>query len=274
MADENANDVEDNTQTDLNAEPTPPTPASDGEKPTEAAAAEAKPAGDDKVDLAKTLEAAGLDISDPEALTRSIVEMQNISTEAGGIEGLKDLQTAAKEMGDTKSAWKLQEEIDKRKEEEPAETIERLDKERLEGEQSRRAESDKATRGKEAQDAIKTFDSTTKSVIDSAKDASDAEKSLLKKLLSSENGLTEVTLTDKAAVTKLVSEQGKWVSEFKAQVIQDYVDGKEKIPKVDESIGAGFDKKGPKNLKEAEKGAHAYIRQHLPNLAKLLPGGK
>ena len=265
MADENANDVDDNTQTDLNAEPTSPTPASDGDKPTE---------GDNKVDLAKTLEAAGLDISDPEALTRSIVEMQNISKEAGGVEGLKNLQTAANEMGDTKAAWELQEEIEKRSKEEPAETIDRLDRERLEGEQSRRAESDKATRSEEAQEAIKIFDTTAEMAIDSVKDASDAEKSLLKKLLSSENGLTEVNLTDKVAVNKLAADQGKWVSDFKTQVIQDYIDGKEKIPKVDESIGAGFDTKGPKNLKEAEKGAHAYIRQHLPNLAKLLPGGK
>jgi hypothetical protein len=277
MGSENNSDVEDTTEVDLDnsGDDTSTTSSGDDGKDAEAAAAaaaakKADEKGEGGSDLAKILEEAGLDPKDPAAVKEAISAMSSIASKAGSTEALEKLLADSKELKDTKTAWAVQDELDKRAKEEPADTIARLDAERLERDKTRRDESEKANRSKEARKAMDFFDTTAEKAIDSVKDASDAEKSFLKKLLNSKNEMFDVDLSDRSAVNKLAADQGKMLTDLKTQIIQDYVDGKIEIPKVDKSTPAGFDKKGPKNLKEAETGARAYIRRNLPQMAKLL----
>ena len=123
---------------------------------------------------------------------------------------------SAKELKDHKVAWALEAELKKRGEETPEQTIERLDEEKQALSDGYAAKEDKAKRSKEAQDSVKFFDNTSGKAIDSAKDVPDYIKPVLKKLISSQNQLTQIDLNDTGATDKLVADQGKMLTEMVA----------------------------------------------------------
>lgn len=260
-------DVEDETNVDLNASDDKPTGGDDSEAVAAAAAKEAAEAGPD---LATILKDAGLDPEDPESVKMAISEMSNISKQAGSTENLEALLATAKEMEDHKVAWALEAELKKRGEETPEATIARLDEEKQALRDEYSAKEDKQKRSKEAQDSVKFFDTTSGKAIDSAKDVPDYMKPVLKKLISSQNQITQVDLNDTAAAQKLVADQGKMLGDMVAKAIQLYADGKIEIPVVGKSVASTPSKKTFKNLKESESGVMDYIKNHLPGLAKSL----
>jgi hypothetical protein len=244
--------VVDETEVDLNEDTTSTDSASDETTTEDESTTSKKVEGEDEVDLASILEDAGLDPKDPAAVKEAIAAMSEISSKVGNQDGLEKLLADAKELKDTKTAWAVQEELDKRAKETAEETIARLDDENIERERARKDAEAKANRSVEAQKAVEFFDKTAEKEIDSAKDVPDIAKPLLKKLLSSQNRLTDVDLNDSAEVKKLVAEQSEMVAKFVTEVIQQYADGKMEVPIVGKSTGSTKVQEKPKTLEEAK----------------------
>jgi hypothetical protein len=76
------------------------------------------------------------------------------------------------------------------------------------------------------------------------------------------NPFNEIDITDRKAINKMVADQKKKLESFKQSVIQDYIKGKETIPKVGSTASAAPMGDKPKiMLKDARKALHEAMNR-------------
>ena len=75
------------------------------------------------------------------------------------------------------------------------------------------------------------------------------------------NPFNEIDITDRKAINRMVAEQKKKLDAFKQSVIQDYIKGKETIPKVGSTTAAPMGEKSKVYLKDARKALHEAMNR-------------
>jgi hypothetical protein len=196
--------------------------------------------------------------------------VSNLNDMRGKI-GDNDLDTLienTKTLQKYQAEWQRQEEEKRREKETPEETIARLEKEKQQAITQNKTQTEKRKAQEAAKRAYHEFEETVDSVITNSKELPKAYRPMLRKFMGIDNPVTEVDITDKAALRRLTKNGVKEMNAFAQKIIKDYRDGKIKIPNVTPAEPAGGDSaqgKEPKNLKEAKammmRSASAYERR-------------
>jgi len=189
-----------------------------------------------------------------EDLGELLTSSKEIREKLGDLE-VDELIERSQELQKVHAFWAEQEEKSKRLDEQPEETIARLEREKIEERRKFRAKEEADDAVIEAEKAIKNYSSTIDTVLETeAKDLSPAVKTFLGKYLGVNNPFNDVDITDKVAIRKMAKDGVKDFRDGLLQaVLKDYKAGKLKLIDVSpaEHIAPHIAEKGPGNLKEA-----------------------
>jgi hypothetical protein len=164
-------------------------------------------------------------------------------------EALDGLLDKATEMDAVKEYWASQREAQRREQESPDETAERLARENADL-KKKLSGQDAATASKRALD---TFEKQSRSFIDEAgKDLDKEEKDALAFLMGLDHPFAEIDITNPIQIKKMGKQVLKVVEGIEQRAIRKYVDGKKKLPNVGSSTTpAAPAPKGITNLRDA-----------------------
>lgn len=159
-----------------------------------------------------------------------------------------------------KEHWKKQDATKKKEDEDPEDTIIRLEKEIADNNKTQTKKQAKAQETVDAQKAVKTFESTAQSVLDAeTEDLSDAERNFVSQLVGIGNAANDIDITSKGAVKKMVKDGVKAFRKVQQNVIKNYRDGKTDVPTITPTDTPADTIDKPKhNIKQAGK---AYLEK-------------
>lgn len=147
---------------------------------------------------------------------------------------LDELIAAKEKLDQYEAYWRDQEEQRRRQGEDPEDTIKRLEAENKAKDKALRDREAAKRDQEDAQKALDGFDREIKGIVkEAALPAAQAEIALL--LSGVNNPFNEIDITDKKAVRKHGADMLKKITGFietiRSAAIQDYIDGKAKLPK-------------------------------------------
>lgn len=172
-----------------------------------------------------------------------------------GNRDINKLLKAQEELDKIHAFWAEKEAERLEKNEMPDETIERLKKEKKELQKKFQKELTARDEAEESVKAIKKYNSEVNNTLISEGIKSEDEKEFVSKFFGVNNPFNEVDINNKVAVKKMVKQGLKDYQKFKEQIIQEYLDGKQKNPpmkKTDKASVSSSDG-GVKSLKQAHK---------------------
>ena len=172
------------------------------------------------------------------------------------LDRLEEIQAKAEKLDKYEAYWKDQEERKKRETEYPEQTIARLEEQLKKKEAADKHKEESRKQQEAAQQALKNYDREVQSLVKEM-ELSKEQQSFAMEFMGVNNPFNEIDITDRKAINKMVADQKKKLESFKQSVIQDYIKGKEGIPKVGSTAAAApvKDKSKINNLAEARKAA-------------------
>lgn len=170
---------------------------------------------------------------------------------------INHLRERAKRLDKIEAYWDRQKEAATRKNEEPDQTIARLEK-ALERERNSRQSVEQAQEETEAaKKALESYNKTVKDYVATLDDVPAKAKPLLELFMGVENPFNEVDITDPIAVKKMAKQLSKKWGELQKIIIDDYLAKKKDVPPIKsgtESSGSPTDANKPKiKLREARQ---------------------
>jgi hypothetical protein len=184
-------------------------------------------------ELTALLEETELDVD-------GIKELFNSDKDLKALLGDRKIEDVLKDAGKFKeleTGWAKDDEAKLREDEEPENTIARLDKEVSDLRNGIKTTEQAGIELKGAQEAIVIYDSNITSMVD-ATDLPEQHKEMMKTILSSSHQLQSVDISNKADVGNMVKTMAEKFGTFSDSVIEDYIADKGRIPKVNSSTPA------------------------------------
>lgn len=168
------------------------------------------------------------------------------------LDRIDEIKAKADTLDKYQAYWAQEEEKKKRADEDPEETIKRLESKLNEKDtREKQREAERQSR-EDAAKAIQGYDREVKDLI-SEMEIPKEQSSFVMKLCGVGNPFNDIDITDKKAIKRVVSQLTKEKEEYDQTVIKNYLKGKGEIPKVGSS-GTGAEKDKPKiYLKDARK---------------------
>jgi len=166
---------------------------------------------------------------------------------------LDEIKSKAAKLDKYEAYWREQEEKKQRETEYPDQTIARLEKQLKEKEAADRHKEQTTKQREAAQQALKSYEREVQSLVKEM-DVPKEQQAFVNEFFGVGNPFNEIDITDKKAIKKLVSDGIKKKEAYDQAIIQAYIDGKGKIPKVGSSTPAAPSGDQPKvYLKDARK---------------------
>ena len=259
-----ADEVKDGTQTDV-TDKDKDTSVSDADKLKTEGDEKFKVAVEAQGNLNGLLEDYGFDsLEDLQEGLKSSVDLKSKIGEKDLDQILKDSNTLER----YEEYWSSQKEKEKRSDEEPDDTIGRLEKE-IKDLKISKADEDKSNRQMEdSVKAIESFDSEVTALMDK-KEIPENQREILFEFLGVSNPANEIDITNKVAIRKMAKDGIKkfdeFVSSIQKQSVEDYRAGKLKIPDISstETEAPEIGKTEIKTLKDARKGLLENLTKHF-----------
>lgn len=199
------------------------------------------------------------DLDDPDDLVELIESGKKVFGKKVDLDKIDEITKKAQTLDQYETYWKQQEELKRRNEETPEDTIKRLTK-ALEDSEVKHANREKTEReAKEAKDAVTFYESEVKNLLQDNEDLSTDEKAFMAWSLGVGNDCNEIQITDKKQIKRVISDGVKkynnLVKAIKETAVKEYLAGKTSIPKVPSSDGIVATPKTepPKGLKGLRK---------------------
>ena len=188
----------------------------------------------------------------------SVEELEGLLEEGTTLKGrVKDIQNIdelmekATTFDQYQEYWGYQDELKKREDEEPDETIKRLEGKIMEGKRVQEDEKKSKAEAAEAEKAIKTYEREVKSLVREA--VGKEESGFINEFFGVDNPFNEIDITDTKAIEKMVKEGVKKKETYDQMVIKKYLAGKTEVPDIPSGDTTVPDVPKIKNLKEARK---------------------
>lgn len=176
------------------------------------------------------LESHGYDSMDElvEALNRG----QTLSQLVGNYDA-NELVNEYQEFQRVKQYWAEQEAARQKANEQPEETIARLEREKKEIIEGRKREEADRQAIEESKRVVQEFDDGVRKFVNSDPDISDSDKKMLVQFLGVDNEMTVVDYTDKAAVKRALGAGkqrfSKFIKDIKQKAVDEYIAGKSDV---------------------------------------------
>lgn len=221
-----------------------------------------------------------------EATLRPAVEKLNKLLEANDLDGIEDLVelvesgkkvkgklqdpemidaliAKANKLERIEAYWKDQGERKKREEEDPEETIKRLESQLKERKSVESEERKTKELAEESKKAVVFYESSVGSLIEDISMPKE-QKVVLAEFLGIGNVTNEIDITDKKAIKKAFQDAVKKFEDYDQFVIKQYLAGKSKVPIITKTEPVVDTEKKPKNLKEAR----AAFKERMTSMFK------
>jgi len=208
------------------------------------------------------LEEYGYDSIDE--MIEDLSKSQQLQEMVGG-KDVRKLLAAQEELEKIHAYW-AEQELERKKEEElPDETIKRLERENLELKKIRQEEERLLEEQKRAEKIWAQYDNHITSFIDSQEDLMDAEKDFLHTLLTRDSFINDVDIENKADVKKMEKRVVSMMNNLKQKIIDSYVEGKLKLPKMHapNEIPRTTKEKKPQSIKDSSKMAVELLKKRF-----------
>ena len=163
-------------------------------------------------------------------------------------------------LPDPLTGKKDQEEKKLRETEYPDQTIARLEKQLKEKEAADRHKEENQKQQEAAKQALKNYDREVQSLVKEM-ELPKEQQAFAMEFMGVNNPFNEIDITDRKAINRMVADQKKKLESFKQSVIQDYIKGKETIPKVGATTAAPMGDKTKVYLKDARKALHEAMNR-------------
>jgi len=168
------------------------------------------------------------------------------------IDRLDEIQKKAEKLDKYEAFWKDQEEKKKRETEYPEQTIARLEEQLKKKEAADKHKEENQKQQEAAKQALKNYDREVQSLVKEM-ELPKEQQAFAMEFMGVNNPFNEIDITDRKAINRMVADQKKKLESFKQSVIQDYIKGKETIPKVGATTAAPMGDKPKIMLKDARK---------------------
>jgi len=184
----------------------------------------------------------------------SLEELKGILEESGELKGkladvdLDSLFTKAETLDKYEEYWAAQDAKKKEDEEDPTETIRRLESEKRELQRERETDKNRQTEYDDAARAVKAYEKEVKSA---AGDLSKDE--FVMEYFGVGNKANDIDITDAKAVKRLVEEGIEKKKVYDQKVIKAYLDGKIELPKIPSGDTGTTKQTEVKTMKEARQ---------------------
>ncbi|MFA5340319.1 MAG: hypothetical protein WC332_00940 [Clostridia bacterium] len=199
------------------------------------------------------MEANGLE--DVDELKDLIESGKKVYGKKVDLDKLDEIVGKAEKLDSYELYWAQQNELKRRNEETPEQTIARLEKQNQEISHRVTAKEQAEKDAQAAKQSVEFYEGEVKTALDLMDDLKPNEREFISWTLGVQNDCNEITLTDKKAVKKVITsgvkKYQKMVEAIKEEAIKAYLAGKESIPKVPSTDGASTATKPepPKGLK-------------------------
>jgi len=256
--------VKDETQTDVTDTKTD-TSVSDADKSKAESDEKFKAAVEAQESLTSLLEDHGFDSL--EDLQEELKSSASLKGKIGSAD-LEEIMKKANTLEKYEEYWASQKEKEKRSEEEPDDTITRLEREIRELKTNKTNEDKSTKQMQESIKAIESFDSEVATLVDK-KEIPENQRDILLEFLGVNNPANEIDITNKVAVRKVtkdgIEKFNKFVSAIQKQSVEDYRAGKLKIPDMSstETVAPEIGKENIKTLKDARKVMLETLTKHF-----------
>lgn len=203
---------------------------------------------------AKTLmEANGLE--DVDELKDLIESGKKVHGKKVDLDKLDEIVGKAEKLDQYQKYWDQQNELKRRNQETPEQTIARLERENKEITHRVTAKEQAETAASEAKRSVEFYEGEVKEALELMDDLKPTEKEFISWALGVGNECNEITITDKKAIKKVlnsgVKKYQKLVEAIEEEAIKKYLAGKKSIPAVPSADGSAATLKPeqPKGLK-------------------------
>jgi DNA repair exonuclease SbcCD ATPase subunit len=176
------------------------------------------------------------------------------------LDRLDEIQKKAEKLDKYEAYWKDQEEKKRRETEDPDETIARLEDKLKRKEAAEKHKEESQRQQEAAKQALKNYDREIQSIVKEMEMPKE-QQAFAMEFMGVNNPFNEIDITDRKAINRMVAEQKKKLDAFKQSVIQDYIKGKETIPKVGSTTAAPMGEKSKVYLKDARKALHEAMNR-------------
>ena len=176
------------------------------------------------------------------------------------LDRLEEIQAKAEKLDKYEAYWKDQEERKKRETEYPEQTIARLEEQLKKKEAADKHKEESRKQQEAAQQALKNYDREVQSLVKEM-ELPKEQQAFAMEFMGVNNPFNEIDITDRKAINRMVADQKKKLEAFKQSVIQDYIKGKETIPKVGATTAAPMGDKTKVYLKDARKALHEAMNR-------------
>jgi len=193
------------------------------------------------------------DLSDIDDLVELVNSGKIVKGKLGDLELLDEIIEKALTLEKYEAYWNEQENLKRKQGENPEDTIKRLEQELKEKDRKVKQIEESDEEIKQAKEAIKFYETEVSDLLGNVDNISKDQMPFLKEFLGIDNLSNEIDITDRRAIKGLVAGGIRKFEALKQQIIKDYRDGKETIPKIG-SAGTGAEPEKPKiMLKDARK---------------------
>jgi hypothetical protein len=193
------------------------------------------------------------ELDDPDELVDLVKSGKLVKGKVTDLNQIDGLIAKAQKLDKYEAYWREQEEQKRRQDEDPEQTIKRLERElkgREAAENRKRAEADHVENTKKA---ITAYEKEVENLIRET-EVPKEQKDFMLEFFGVNNPCNDIDITDRKAIKKLVADGVKKKEAYDQAVIKAYLNSKKDIPKVTTTAGASVDGTKPKiMLKDARK---------------------
>lgn len=169
------------------------------------------------------------------------------------LDRLDEIAAKAEKLDKYEAYWKDQEERQRRQQEDPEQTIARLESELKRKAATEQYKDQQRKESEAAKSALKNYDMEVQGLIKELEIPKD-QQSFVAEFFGVNNAFNEIDITDRRAIKKLVTDGIKKKEAYDQAIIQAYIKSKEGIPKMSTSTPTAPTDKAPKiMLKDARR---------------------
>lgn len=200
------------------------------------------------------------DLTDIEELVELVESGRKVKGRLADVDALDDIIQKALTLERYETYWNEQDELKKREDEDPNDTIKRLEQ-RLKDKDKTIEQTEKEKQDiNEAKHAIKFYESEVGDIVKEIETISKDQRPFILEFFGINNPSNEIDITDKKAIKRIVSDGVKKLETFKQQIIKDYLSGKEAIPRISSASVGGEPGKPKVMMKDARKALSEYFK--------------
>lgn len=193
------------------------------------------------------------DLTDIEDLVELVESGKKVKGKLTDVNALDNIIEKAMTLEKYEQYWAEQEERKRRTEEDPEDTIKRLERELKDKEKVLEKTEKEKKEIQEAKNAIRFYESEVSDMIKEVENISKDQRPFVLEFMGVNNPANEIDITDKRAIKRLVSDGIKKLETYDQQVIKNYLAGKTAVPKMGSATTGGEPEKPRVMLKDARK---------------------